>query len=210
MKCRPTDSAPRGGRTGGRTGRGGGRTTEPTGRVGGRTSELGGQGGGRGNETNGSVDGVPDFSMLIAQQLQDLLPTIIAQVGNYVNNPGNNEDQNGNDIDDNIQGDIRNVNVNNGRRGCSYKEFLACNPKDYDGKGGMDIQQKDEKRSQNDKTRHRMETRGKDTVKSKPKCRKVNPSQPRQTRSQKSRKTSLGTKLVKSLNLFKEEKEEKG
>ncbi|GJX00720.1 hypothetical protein Tco_0184633 [Tanacetum coccineum] len=38
----------------------------------------------------------------------------------------------------------------------------------------------------------------KDKVKSKPKCRKVNPSQPR---SQKSRKTSLGTKLVKSLNL---------
>ncbi|GJW84653.1 hypothetical protein Tco_0157798 [Tanacetum coccineum] len=33
-------------------------------------------------------------------------------------------------------GDVRNVIVNNGQRGCSYKEFLACNPKEYDGKGG--------------------------------------------------------------------------
>ncbi|GKE86727.1 hypothetical protein Tco_1560469, partial [Tanacetum coccineum] len=35
-----------------------------------------------------------------------------------------------------IQGDVRNVSVNNGRGDCSYKEFLACNPKDYDGKSG--------------------------------------------------------------------------
>nr|GEV09310.1 reverse transcriptase domain-containing protein [Tanacetum cinerariifolium] len=31
---------------------------------------------------------------------------------------------------------IRNVLVNGNRVGCSYKEFLACNPKEYDGKGG--------------------------------------------------------------------------
>ncbi|GJZ48997.1 reverse transcriptase domain-containing protein [Tanacetum coccineum] len=36
----------------------------------------------------------------------------------------------------NIQGDVRNVNVGNGRNGCSYKDFIACNLKDYDGKGG--------------------------------------------------------------------------
>nr|GEV01084.1 hypothetical protein [Tanacetum cinerariifolium] len=29
----------------------------------------------------------------------------------------------------------RGVNVANGRNGCSYKEFMACNLKDYDGKG---------------------------------------------------------------------------
>ncbi|GJS08886.1 hypothetical protein Tco_0365682 [Tanacetum coccineum] len=29
------------------------------------------------------------------------------------------------------------VNMNNGRGICSYKEFLACHPKDYDGKGGV-------------------------------------------------------------------------
>ncbi|GJW83471.1 hypothetical protein Tco_0156616 [Tanacetum coccineum] len=32
---------------------------------------------------------------------------------------------------------IRNVLMNGNRVGCSYKEFLACNPKEYDGKGGV-------------------------------------------------------------------------
>nr|GFD51029.1 reverse transcriptase domain-containing protein [Tanacetum cinerariifolium] len=36
-----------------------------------------------------------------------------------------------------IQGDVRGVNVGNGRNGSSYKEFMACNPKDYNGKGGV-------------------------------------------------------------------------
>nr|GFB42539.1 reverse transcriptase domain-containing protein [Tanacetum cinerariifolium] len=31
---------------------------------------------------------------------------------------------------------VRNVIVNGNRVGCLYKEFLACNPKEYDGKGG--------------------------------------------------------------------------
>ncbi|GKE95997.1 hypothetical protein Tco_1580852, partial [Tanacetum coccineum] len=48
----------------------------------------------------GANGGAPDFSTIIAQQLQNLLPTMLAQVG------------------------------------CSYKEFLACNPKKYNGKGG--------------------------------------------------------------------------
>ncbi|GJY49653.1 reverse transcriptase domain-containing protein [Tanacetum coccineum] len=113
--------APGGGRMGGRIGRGGGRTREPTGRVGGRTSDQGGRGGDQGIGVNGGDDEVPDFSTVIAQQLQDLLPTIIAQVGNHTSN---------------IQGDVRSVNVGNGRNGCSYKEFMACNPKDYDRKGG--------------------------------------------------------------------------
>ncbi|GJT24971.1 putative reverse transcriptase domain-containing protein [Tanacetum coccineum] len=33
--------------------------------------------------------------------------------------------------------DVRKVLVNRNRVGCSYKEFLACNPKEYDGKGGV-------------------------------------------------------------------------
>nr|GEX01323.1 putative reverse transcriptase domain-containing protein [Tanacetum cinerariifolium] len=33
------------------------------------------------------------------------------------------------------EGDVRGVNVDNGQNGCSYKEFMACNPKDYNGKG---------------------------------------------------------------------------
>ncbi|GJS76328.1 hypothetical protein Tco_0726209 [Tanacetum coccineum] len=48
----------------------------------------------------------------------------------------NGRNQNGDAINDNIRGDVRNVIKNNDRRGCTYKEFLACNPKEYDGKGG--------------------------------------------------------------------------
>ncbi|GJX48174.1 putative reverse transcriptase domain-containing protein [Tanacetum coccineum] len=74
---------------------------------GGRTGRRTGRGGGRTGEPTG-------------RQLKNLLPTIIAQVGNHASN---------------IQGDVKNVSVNNNRGGCSYKEFLSCNPKDYDGKG---------------------------------------------------------------------------
>ncbi|GKD75957.1 putative reverse transcriptase domain-containing protein, partial [Tanacetum coccineum] len=37
----------------------------------------------------------------------------------------------------NGNGNVGNVIVNGNRVGCSYKEFLACNPKEYDGKGGV-------------------------------------------------------------------------
>ncbi|GJV15759.1 hypothetical protein Tco_1361082 [Tanacetum coccineum] len=53
--------------------------------------------------------------------------TILAQVGNH----GNNHE---NIVNDNIQGNVRNVIVNNDRRGCTYKEFLACNPKEFVGR----------------------------------------------------------------------------
>ncbi|GJT60932.1 hypothetical protein Tco_1004465 [Tanacetum coccineum] len=59
-------TAPRGGRTSGRTGRGGRGTGEPTGRVGGRTSEPDGNGGDHGVEANKGVDEVLDFSTVIA------------------------------------------------------------------------------------------------------------------------------------------------
>ncbi|GJZ47939.1 hypothetical protein Tco_0601771 [Tanacetum coccineum] len=59
-------AAPRGGRAGGRTGRGNGRTR-------GRTGDLGNGGideqGGQGNDVDDGVDGVLDFSTIIAQQL---------------------------------------------------------------------------------------------------------------------------------------------
>ncbi|GKA68368.1 reverse transcriptase domain-containing protein [Tanacetum coccineum] len=65
---------------------------------------------------NGNVEGAnrgaPDFSTIIAQQLQNLLPAMLAQEN------------------------VGNVLVNGNRVGCSYKEFLACNPKEYDSKGG--------------------------------------------------------------------------
>ncbi|GKB01761.1 hypothetical protein Tco_0829805 [Tanacetum coccineum] len=71
---------------------------------------------------------IPDFSTIIAQQLQNLLPTIVAQVGDQCRGQGNCRNQNGDVVNDNIRGDVS--------RGCTYKEFLACNPKEYDDKGG--------------------------------------------------------------------------
>ncbi|GJV98944.1 putative reverse transcriptase domain-containing protein [Tanacetum coccineum] len=57
----------------------------------------------------------PDIAAIIAQQLQTILPQIVTQVTNNVNN----------------------ANGGNGRNnGCTYKGFMACNPKEYDGKGG--------------------------------------------------------------------------
>ncbi|GJX51052.1 hypothetical protein Tco_0277897 [Tanacetum coccineum] len=79
----------------------------------------------------GANGGTPDFSMIIAQQLQNLLPAMLAQVSNQ----GNVGNQNGNVVNENIQENIGNVLVNGNRVGCSYKEFLACNHKEYDGKG---------------------------------------------------------------------------
>ncbi|GKE94795.1 hypothetical protein Tco_1579650, partial [Tanacetum coccineum] len=78
-----------------------------------------GQRGDQGIRAFEGFDEVPDFSTVIAQQLQYLLPTIIAQVGNHASS---------------IQGDVRSVNVSNGQNGYSYKEFMACNLKDYDRK----------------------------------------------------------------------------
>ncbi|GKA49303.1 hypothetical protein Tco_0742376 [Tanacetum coccineum] len=54
-----------------------------------------------------------------------------------VSNRGNVGNQNGNMVNENVQENIGNVIVNGNRVGCSYKEFLACNPKEYDDKGGV-------------------------------------------------------------------------
>nr|GEV06586.1 hypothetical protein [Tanacetum cinerariifolium] len=51
--------------------------------------------------------------------------------GAQVGNQGNVGNQNGNVVNENVQ----NVLVNGNRVGCSYKEFLPCNPKEYNGKG---------------------------------------------------------------------------
>ncbi|GJR67441.1 putative reverse transcriptase domain-containing protein [Tanacetum coccineum] len=64
--------------------------------------------------------------------ITDLLPAMLDQVGNQ----GNVGNQNGNVFNENVQENVGNVIVNGNRVGCLYKEFLACNPKEYDGKGG--------------------------------------------------------------------------
>ncbi|GJY80087.1 hypothetical protein Tco_0492838 [Tanacetum coccineum] len=53
-----------------------------------------------------------------------------------VSNRGNVGNQNGDVVNENVQENVRNVIVNGNRVGCSYKDFLACNHKEYDGKGG--------------------------------------------------------------------------
>nr|GEU89023.1 hypothetical protein [Tanacetum cinerariifolium] len=107
-----------------------------------RVDDLNGQENDQGLRANGGVEGVngnvegvnggikraPDFLTIISQQLQNLLPDMLAQVGNQ----GNVGNQNCNVVNENVG----NVIVNENRVGCSYKEFLSCNPKEYDGKGG--------------------------------------------------------------------------
>ncbi|GKC85137.1 hypothetical protein Tco_1140854 [Tanacetum coccineum] len=73
-------AASRGGGAGGRTGRGGGRTR-------GRSGDQG----------NGRIDGQG------GQQLQNLLPTIVAQVGDQGKGQGNGRNQNGDAVNDNIR-----------------------------------------------------------------------------------------------------------
>ncbi|GJT71913.1 putative reverse transcriptase domain-containing protein [Tanacetum coccineum] len=81
-----------------------------------RVDDLNGQGNDQGMGANGG----------------NLLPAMLAQIGSQ----GNVGNQNGNVINENVQENVGNVIVNGNRVGCSYKEFLAFIPKEYDGKGG--------------------------------------------------------------------------
>ncbi|GJX27985.1 putative reverse transcriptase domain-containing protein [Tanacetum coccineum] len=69
-----------------------------------------------------SNDENPDIAAIIAQQLKNIIPQIVTQVTDNVNNANANGGNGG--------------NANGGNNGCSYKAFLACNPRDYDGKCG--------------------------------------------------------------------------
>ncbi|GJY85746.1 putative reverse transcriptase domain-containing protein, partial [Tanacetum coccineum] len=60
---------------------------------------------------NEGVGGTPNFLMIIAQQLQNLLPAMLAQVGNQ----GNVGNQNCNVVNENVQENIGNVLVNGNR-----------------------------------------------------------------------------------------------
>nr|GEV31479.1 hypothetical protein [Tanacetum cinerariifolium] len=70
--------------------------------------------------------------VLLQHELQGLLPIIVAQAGDHISNQGINGCRNDNTMDDSIHEDVRNVNVNNGQNGCSYKDFVACMPKEFD------------------------------------------------------------------------------
>ncbi|GJR65418.1 putative reverse transcriptase domain-containing protein [Tanacetum coccineum] len=89
------------GGTGGRAGRGSGRTR----------GHFGDQGDGRNDGQGGQVGGQ-------------------AQVGDQGRGQGNGRNQNDDAVNDNIRGDVGNVTGSNDHRGCTYKEFLAYNPKE--------------------------------------------------------------------------------
>ncbi|GKC42369.1 putative reverse transcriptase domain-containing protein [Tanacetum coccineum] len=95
--------------------------------------------GGQGIKVNDVAFRVVNFSTIIAQQMQNLLPTILAQVGDHGSNQGDDRNRNRNAMNDDIQGNVRNVIENNDHRGCTYMEFLGCNPKEYNDKGGTII-----------------------------------------------------------------------
>ncbi|GJX57830.1 putative reverse transcriptase domain-containing protein, partial [Tanacetum coccineum] len=90
------------------------------------TSERVGRGGrGRGPRRGGA----PDFSTIIAQQLQNLLPAILAQVGNQ----GNVGNQNGNVVNENVHENIRNVLVNGNRiRTLSLEVAISMSWNDFE------------------------------------------------------------------------------
>ncbi|GJR00691.1 hypothetical protein Tco_0523675 [Tanacetum coccineum] len=87
--------------------------------------------GGRGRRPSDSIEvkgqmGAYDSRHAISQQLQNLLPSMLAQVSNQ----GNVGNQNGNVVNENVQENVGNVLVNGNRVGCSHKEILAYNPKE--------------------------------------------------------------------------------
>nr|GEZ47523.1 hypothetical protein [Tanacetum cinerariifolium] len=59
---------------------------------------------------------------------------------NELNGQGNDQGMGANRNVEGVNGgNVRNVLVNRNRVGCSYKKFLACNPKEYDGKGDATV-----------------------------------------------------------------------
>ncbi|GJS15614.1 reverse transcriptase domain-containing protein [Tanacetum coccineum] len=78
------------------------------------------------HRATGEDENPPDIATLLAQQLQNLLPEIVNQVTANVNANANNGNSNG----------ANGGNGGNGNNGCTYKSFMSCNPKEYDGKGG--------------------------------------------------------------------------
>nr|GEV92721.1 putative reverse transcriptase domain-containing protein [Tanacetum cinerariifolium] len=75
----------------------------------------------RSGPNNNNNNENPDIATIIAQQLQTILPQIVTQVTNNVNNANGKNGENGG---------------NGGNNGYTYKGFMACNPKEYDGKRG--------------------------------------------------------------------------
>nr|GEW81550.1 hypothetical protein [Tanacetum cinerariifolium] len=104
-----------------------------------RVNDLNGQGNDQALRANKGVEGVngnveganrgaPDFSTIIAQQLQNVLPALLAQVGNHIN-VGN---QNCNVVNKNVQENVKNVLVNANRiRTLSWEVAVSMSWNDF-------------------------------------------------------------------------------
>ncbi|GJW96918.1 putative reverse transcriptase domain-containing protein, partial [Tanacetum coccineum] len=68
-----------------------------------------------------NLDNPPDIAAIVAQQLQNIIPNIVTQVTNNLNNANANGNGNGN---------------GRGNNRYTYKGFVACGPRDFDGTGG--------------------------------------------------------------------------
>ncbi|GKB67141.1 putative reverse transcriptase domain-containing protein, partial [Tanacetum coccineum] len=111
-----------GGGTGERVGRGGrGRRHRESNDE--HVDELNGQGNDQGIGANRGIEGANGN----------------VEGANGVSNRGNVGNQNGNVVNEKVQENVRNAIVNGNWVGFSYKEFLACNPKEYYGKGGAAV-----------------------------------------------------------------------
>nr|GEU70314.1 hypothetical protein [Tanacetum cinerariifolium] len=84
----------------------------------------------RGVKANEGVGGVSDFFTIIAQQLQNLFPTLLAQVRKQGNNQGNNRNQNGDAINDNIQGDIH-IRSREAAVGMAWEDFKTLTREEF-------------------------------------------------------------------------------
>ncbi|GKE92391.1 hypothetical protein Tco_1573486, partial [Tanacetum coccineum] len=91
------------------------------------------------------VEDVEELESKQAEVVDKLTSEVIEEVAetyfllsslNHISNQGINGSQSDNAANDSIHEEDKNVNMNNGRSGCSYKEFAACKLKEFDGKGG--------------------------------------------------------------------------
>ncbi|GJT94333.1 putative ribonuclease H-like domain-containing protein [Tanacetum coccineum] len=100
----------------------------------GRNDSLGGQVGGQGSEVNDDVNGVPDFFIINAQQLQNLLPTIVAQVGDQGRGQGSGRNQNDDAVIDNIRGVVEKIRSVQDMSGCRDNQKVKYTTGSFVGK----------------------------------------------------------------------------
>jgi hypothetical protein len=94
----------------------------------------------RGRPTgSGSGSGTPDIALLISQQIAAAIPTIVVQASDSLRGAGTLGGNGGGNrgTGSGTNGGINGGTNGDGRRGYSYKSFMACKPKDFCGNEGV-------------------------------------------------------------------------